>query len=113
MPATGKPNPPLKSKIGFEPSPSLPSSGSFTLRTEPYGTRRMPIRSIANLRLAKDFRVRGSRKVTVELDGHNLFNSNVAWVGDGGIDYRSGPTFGYITGIVAPRVMRLGVALEF
>jgi len=84
---------------------------------EPYGDRRGDSRHIVNLRAAKSFRVR-SQKLSLTLDAFNAFNSNVAWggnvaAGGSGINYQSGPTFGYVTAIVQPRALRFGVAYEF
>jgi hypothetical protein len=98
--------------------PSLPSSGSITARMEPFGTRRGEGRHIVNLRAAKAFRFGGNQTLTLELDAFNALNSNVAWggnvaAGGSGINYQSGPTFGYVTAIVQPRSLRFGVAFDF
>ena len=100
-----------------EGGPAFPSSGTINVRMEPFGDRRGDSRHIVNLRGAKSFQVRG-HKLTLELDAFNAFNSNVAWGGNvnaagSGINYQSGPTFGYVTAIVQPRAMRLGLAYEF
>jgi hypothetical protein len=34
-------------------------------------------------------------------------------LGGSGINYASGPTFGYVTQIVAPRIFRVGATYEF
>jgi hypothetical protein len=77
---------------------------------EPYGAQRGPNRHIVNLRASKDFPLGGSRKLTLDVDALNAFNSNVPW---GGINYAAGPTFGYLTSIVSPRALQLGVSFEF
>jgi hypothetical protein len=93
--------------------PRLPSSGSINLRLEPYGERRGDLRQIMNFRAAKTFET-GVGRFSAEVDLLNAFNSNVAWGTFGpGINYASGPTFGYVTNIVAPRTLRLGVTYEF
>lgn len=97
---------------------SLPSSGSINLRMEPFGAQRGEARHIVNLRAAKNFALFRDHKFTLEVDAFNAFNSNVAWggnvgAGGSGINYQSGPTFGYVTAIVQPRSMRVGVAYEF
>jgi hypothetical protein len=101
-----------------EGGPRLPSSGSIELRTEPFGTQRGESRHIVNLRAAKDFGLGRGHKITVDLAAFNALNSNVAWggnvgAGGSGINYQSGPTFGYVTAIVQPRSLRVGVAYEF
>lgn len=94
---------------------AFPSSTTLTLRMEPYGASRGPSRNIVNFRVARDFRLGGTRKISAQLDAFNLFNSNVAW-GQGtdpGISFASGPTFGYVSRIVSPRVLSLGAVFEF
>jgi hypothetical protein len=51
----------------------------------------------------------GRKNVQIDVDAMNAFNANTAWV----TDYTSGPTFGYVTQIVSPRIIRFGVAYEF
>jgi hypothetical protein len=95
--------------------PAIPSSGTLLLRVEPYGTRQGEPRHLVNLRASKVFTVGRGRRLTVDVDALNAFNTNVAW-GDTtgtGINYQSGPTFGYVTSIVSPRSLRFGVAFEF
>lgn len=97
--------------------PSLPSSGSIDLRVEPFGTQRGEVRQIVNLRVAREFRL-PTGGLTLTMDAFNAFNSNVAWgsstTGPGtGINYASGPTFGYVTRIVSPRALRFGASYEF
>jgi hypothetical protein len=79
-----------------------------TLRLEPYGGEKGPMRSLVNLRASKIFKF-GTRNVQVDADALNAFNSNTAWIQT----YVSGPTYGYVTQIVSPRVLRLGISYEF
>lgn len=54
------------------------------------------------------------QRVRLELDALNALNTNVAWGrGVPGISFASGPTFGYATQIVAPRIIRFGVTYRF
>jgi hypothetical protein len=95
--------------------PAFPSSSTITLRMEPYGAISGPSRHIVNMRVGKDFRIGGTRKIGLQMDAFNLFNSNVAW-GQGtdpGISFVSGPTYGYVVRIVSPRVVSLGAIFEF
>ena len=82
---------------------------------EPFGTRVGESRHIVNLRASKDFRLGGQRRMRFDVDAFNAFNSNVAWGGftSPGINYASGPTFGYVTDIVPPRNIRFGVSLDW
>ena len=95
--------------------PAIPSSGTFTLRVEPFGTRKGDPRHIVNLRASKDFKLGAGLRATVDVDAFNAFNANVAWGSftATGINYASGPTFGYVTDIVPPRNLRFAVTLEF
>jgi hypothetical protein len=95
--------------------PPIPSSGTITSRMEPFGTQRGAARNIVNLRASKDFVVGARKRLTFDFDAFNAFNSNVAWGGftSPGINYASGPTFGYVTDIVPPRNLRIGVSFEF
>lgn len=95
--------------------PPIPSSGTLTLRMEPFGTRRGDPRHIVNLRASKDVPLGRTRRLTLDVDAFNAFNANVAWGSftAPGITYASGPTFGYVTDIVPPRNIRLGVSFEF
>ena len=56
------------------------------------------------------------------MSAFNLFNSNVPWSTGGGagttgesagITDASGPTYGFVTRIVNPRIVRFGVSYEF
>jgi hypothetical protein len=96
----------------------LAQANTLNVRLEPFGTRRGPIRHKLDLRVARTFQVIGSQRLRFELDALNMLNTNVAWgrgdvLGGSGINWQSGPSFGYATQIVAPRIMRLGVSYEF
>jgi hypothetical protein len=96
--------------------PSFPSSSTITVRMEPFGAQRAPARHIVNLRGEKNFRVGDSRRLSLALDAFNAFNSNVPWGGGSngsGITDASGPTYGFVVGIVTPRVLRFGITYEF
>jgi hypothetical protein len=77
---------------------------------EAFGAQRDDSRHNVNIGAAKDFRIGAGRKLTGNFEVYNLLNSNTAW---GGINYQSGPTFGYVNRIVSPRAVRLGVTFEF
>ena len=90
---------------------------NLTLRTEPFGQQKGPARHIVNFRGSKQFRLSASRKISIDVDALNMFNTNVAWgspTGAGpGFNYASGPTFGQVLRIVTPRSVRFGVGFEF
>ncbi len=81
---------------------------------EPFGSYQGPTRHNLNFRVSRSFSLFHGHRIRGEMDLLNALNTNVAWGRtDAGIDYRSGPTFGYVTQIVAPRVLRFGVVYEF
>jgi outer membrane receptor protein involved in Fe transport len=96
----------------------LPQLSTLTVPVEPYGAESGPIRSVMNVRGSKRWTIGRGSKLEFDLDVLNVTNTNVAW-GDAtggtgpGINFQSGPSFGYVTRIVAPRVIRFGVALDF
>jgi hypothetical protein len=88
---------------------TAPSSGTLTVRAEPFGESAGPTRTVLNLRVSKSVRFAGSRKLQFDVDTFNLLNTNVAWAQT----FVSGPSFGYTTNFPAPRVMRFGASFEF
>ncbi len=84
------------------------------LRLEPFGDRRGPVRQNLNLRLGRALSFGGGHQLRVEVDALNALNTNVAWGRtDPGISFASGPTFGDVTQIVAPRIFRFGITYQF
>ena len=86
-----------------------PQSGTLTLRVDPFGSDNGPTRAISNLRLSKEFSLGGSRRLGLEINVFNVFNTNVAFTET----QVTGPTFGYITDYVGPRAARLGGSFSF
>ena len=100
--------------------PSFPSSSTITLPMEPYGAQRGPKRLLVTMGASKRFRTtRGT--FTADVQAFNLLNSNVPWQqggnqgtgDDAGISDVSGPTYGFVTRIVNPRIIRFGLTYEF
>ena len=87
----------------------LPQLSTVTLRMEPIGAQRLPGVKLLNLRAAKRIRLFTSHAMTLQFDLYNAMNTNDATAQS----VRSGPTYGQITGIIPPRVARLGVAYSF
>jgi hypothetical protein len=89
--------------------PPLRQLSTVTLRVEPFGTRRTPAMTSVNLRANKEFSLGGGRAFGVDVDAFNLFNaatpSDATWL--------SGPTFGYVTGVLPARVVRFGARFRF
>jgi hypothetical protein len=82
--------------------------GSTTLRMEPFGAQRGPLISTANLKIARQTRLVGKVRLEPSFQVFNLFNSGSATQ----ISYLSS-TLGRVTGIISPRVARVGLRLSF
>jgi hypothetical protein len=85
------------------------STGPTTFNAETPGAKRTPFQSMIDVRLEKSFQL-GRTRPSVFFEAFNLLNSNTA-IGIGSL-YKS-PTFDKITAILPPRILRLGVALNF
>jgi len=79
-----------------------------TLRLDPFGSQRGPIQHYMDLRLGKTFRT-GRQRIEVSVDAINALNTNVAQA----MAFVSGPTFGQINQIPAPRIVRFGAQYSF
>jgi hypothetical protein len=88
--------------------PRLNQLSTVTLRLEPYGDRRTPAIATINLRGSKDFRF-SRYTVGLDVDVYNLMNSATPT----GVNWASGPTFGYATSVLASRVVRFGGRFSF
>src|SRR5688572_29457854 len=89
--------------------PSIANNGNTTIRLEPYGSQRLQAFNILNFRANKDFRLSGGRRLSIDFDVFNLLNLATPT----GAEFRSGQTFGYVTGITPPRITRLGARFTF
>jgi hypothetical protein len=81
---------------------------TVTLRLEPFGSQQGDAISSTNLRVSKDFRM-GSRRISFDVDLFNLLNAGTATA----ITWQSGPTFGAITEVLSPRIVRVGGRFSF
>jgi hypothetical protein len=84
------------------------SYGSVRFLAEPVGTRRQDAIVIADLRVEKTHRF-GARDISLFFDLYNMFNGNP----EQNINSTSGTSFLRPLSIVAPRLARLGVKLNF
>jgi hypothetical protein len=89
--------------------PAIAQLGTVTLPLEEYGALRGPSIVTTNIRAAKQLSIGGTRKLSLDFDVFNVFNSSSAVA----ITYTSGPTFGYVTDLLQARVARLGVRYSF
>ena len=88
--------------------PALGSLSSVTLRLEPFGAQMGAAENVLNLRFGKRFPLRGSR-LGIDFEIFNVLNSNAPT----GIGFQSGPSFGFTTGVLPPRVARFGATYSF
>ncbi len=89
--------------------PAIAQNGNTTIRLEPYGSQRLSAQNILNLRGSKDFRLGGGRRVDVDVDVFNVLNAATPT----NANFQSGPSFGYVTGVIPARIARLGVRFLF
>jgi len=87
----------------------LPQSSNLTLRMEPYGARRGPAITVMNVRAGKRFALGASRRFELSFEIFNLLNSSAATT----TNYASGSSFAFTTGVVSPRVARIGSTFSF
>lgn len=85
-----------------------PSSGTLSIRVEPYGSTPTPSRHVVNLRGSRRL-VFGGKKLSLNADLLNLLNTNVAW----SQTFVSGPSYGFVTDITQSRVLRFSADFEF
>lgn len=90
------------------------SQGSVTLFAEEKGSRRLPDQKELDMRVEKTFNLPGKfGQLELIVDIFNLFNANTAITQE---TVSSNPAlfiFGNTTGIMAPRILRLGIRLMF
>jgi hypothetical protein len=89
--------------------PPLVQQQTVTLRMEEYGSQTGPAINVVNLRGLKRFALGASQRLEVEVNLYNLLNTNAPNV----MTFASGPTFGYVTEILPPRIWRFGVRYLF
>ena len=74
------------------------------------GAKRLPDFVNADLSLAKTLRLNGYGSLVLEVDAFNVFNFRHAL---GRVNLGNSPTYGGITSILNPRIIRLGVRYRF
>ncbi|HXJ40485.1 MAG TPA: carboxypeptidase regulatory-like domain-containing protein [Bryobacteraceae bacterium] len=83
--------------------------GNVTLRMEPFGTQRGSLIEIVNIKAAKTISLGESRRLQFSLQVFNLFNNSAAT----STSYLTGATYLHPTGILSPRVGRVGIHFSF
>jgi hypothetical protein len=89
--------------------PALAQQTTVTLRLEPFGAQTAPAQPYLDFRIGKTIKFGGKKELLLSVDAINMLNTNVAQT----LVDASGPTYGQITQIPSPRVLRLGVELSF
>jgi hypothetical protein len=89
--------------------PRLNQLSSVTLRLEPMGAQKGAAIHVIGVRASKAFALRRAQRIQCELDIFNLLNSSAQT----SVVYGSGPTFGYATDVLPPRIARLGLRFSF
>ncbi len=84
-------------------------SYSYLDMVEP-GVKRLPDFVNADLSLAKTLKLNGYGSLVLEVDAFNVFNFHHTL---GRVNLGNSPTYGQITSILNPRVIRLGVRYRF
>ena len=87
----------------------IAQANTLEVRLEPYGSQQLEAFNILNFRVNKDFRLTGGRRLSIDIDAFNLLNLATPT----GAEFRSGGTFGYVTGVTPPRIFRLGARFTF
>jgi len=86
------------------------TQGAETVNVGPYGQYRGPIISNLSVKAAKTFAINEKYHIEANIQVFNVLNSNAGVT----INYLTGPTtFGVITELTSPRVMRLGTKFSF
>ena len=83
-------------------------SSSVTLLAEPFGTERASLINVFDLRSEKAFK-RGSTRIGLIFDAYNIFNANTTQ----SVTSASGTSFLRPLNITGPRIVRVGVRLNF
>ena len=110
----------FKATIGADGSTTVNQNATgqatITLPVEKFGATRGPYRNLTNVRFGKDFRLGTGKRLKAFVDVQNVFNSGVPWGGGtngSGINGLSGSTYGFVTGIVSPRMVRFNLGYTF
>ncbi len=88
------------------------SQGNTTIMAEPKGSRQRPSLMSLDLRAEKSFTIAKKVRLSLMLDAFNVFNSNTL-TNQETISSSPSIVFGKMTGIVAPRIFRLGARVAF
>lgn len=97
---------PLARTVALRGGRTIPN---LVVNAEPIGSLWTPSYHLTDVRVEKSVSVGGGRKLTVRANIFNALNSSTVLA----MQTRSGPTFGYATSIIQPRIMELNLAFSF
>jgi hypothetical protein len=83
--------------------------GTQPVLVEPIGTRRQESSALLDYRVEKQIRLFARARAALFFDMFNTFNANTAYI----ISWQSGNRFERATGVVAPRVVKLGAKFDW
>jgi hypothetical protein len=86
-----------------------PQIGTVTVPAEPFGSQRNPALNVVNLKVSRLFSLQRGTTFEVSADVFNATNSNAATT----VSYVTGPTFGVVSAITPPTIVRLGASFKF
>ena len=89
--------------------PPLRQQSTVTLRLDPFGSQTGPAQKYLDFRVGKTFYTRQRSELLFSVDVLNALNDSGAQA----MTFASGPTFGQITLIPTPRILRFGVQYGF
>lgn len=87
----------------------LPQYGSVRVLAEPLGTRRQDAVALIDVRAAKTFHLAGGRRVGAFVEVFNALNANP----EQNVSWSSGPAFLRPLDIVSPRIVRVGLTMDW
>jgi outer membrane receptor protein involved in Fe transport len=87
----------------------IPSQGTVTLRMDDLGSRNGAPKTLMNLRVARPVDLGAGRRLRLSVELLNALNAASPWA----ISFLSGPTFGQISNIDQPRIVRFSATLNF
>src|SRR5262249_38745064 len=88
--------------------PPIALNGNTTIRLEPYGSQHLSAQNILNLRASKELSI-GGRRLDLDADVFNRLNAATPT----NPNFPSGPSFGFVTGVIPARIARLGARFRF
>lgn len=82
---------------------------TIVLNVDPVGTLRLPNTNVVDLRVGKEFKLPGGKRLSPRLNVYNVTNSNTVVARN----LRSGPSYLLPSGILRPRIMELSMAFTY